>query len=163
MQKLLSLLILPALFLSLFGVVSFTIQGTAQAAICNIDGEYKEVDECPAAVPCDFTSDGGNILGIIPTWYKYLQGEIVSGKCRPVINEPANALPIGLAILELMMTLGGLVAVVMIFIGAFKYILSQGEPDKAKGAQQTVINSVVGLVIVIVATRIVSFIGSRLG
>lgn len=187
MKKLLSLLTLPILFVLSFVVFGFAIQGTAHAEVCAIYDQdigqvvYKEPEgggDCPAPDSCNFTGDptaqppgnsgpveeaDGNILGIIPTWYKYLDGEVISGKCRPIINEPADALPIGLAILELMMTLGGLVAVVMIFIGAFKYILSQGEPDKAKGAQNTVINAVVGLVIVIVATRIVSFIGGRLG
>lgn len=120
-----------------------------------------------SAVSCDVNK---TILGI-PTWYKNLEGEEISGKCVPKLgnsgDEPTKrigtALPIGLAVLEAMLTLGGLVAVVMVFAGAFKYVLSQGEPDKSAGARKTVINAMIGLVILIVATRVVSFIGGRLG
>ena len=65
--------------------------------------------------------------------------------------------------LEIMLRMSGLVAVVMIFWGAYKFILSQGNPDSAAGARKTVINAVVGLVIIIIASGVVSFIGSRLG
>lgn len=102
------------------------------------------------------------ILGI-PTWYKYLEGEEVSGKCKPKIEASADALPIGLAVLEMGLTLGGLVAVVMVFVGGFKYVLSQGEPDKAAGGRKTVVNAMIGLVIIIVSTRVVSFVAERLG
>jgi heme/copper-type cytochrome/quinol oxidase subunit 2 len=71
-------------------------------------------------------------------------------------------LPIGLAILEILITLAGIVAVVMVIYASFKFVLSQGEPDKAAGARKTAINAAIGLVIVIVATRVVSFIATRL-
>ncbi|MCA9328596.1 hypothetical protein KC959_02405 [Candidatus Saccharibacteria bacterium] len=128
------------LLLTLVAVPFFTIP--ASAAACN-----------------DFDK---TVLGI-PTWYKYLQGEDVSGKCRPIINASKDALPIGLAVLEAAMTLGGLVAVVMIFVGSFKFVIAQGESKKITEAKNTVINSVVGLVIIIISTRIVSFIAGRIG
>jgi Type IV secretion system pilin len=172
MKKIMSVLFMPILFLSIFGISTVTLQGLAGAEICTVqEGDsyvYKDLEgECPPPPPCDFTGDGGlgsgTILGFIPTWYKYLDGEVVSGKCRPVIAGPENALPIGLAVLEAMLSIAGLVAVVMIFIGSFKYVLSQGEPDRAKDARQTVINTVIGLVIVIIATRVVSFIAGSIG
>ena len=111
------------------------------------------------AAPCsDFNK---TVLGI-PTWYKYLEGEQVAGKCKPIIDTTNDTLPIGLAILEAAITLGGVVAAILIFVGGFKYVLAQGEPDKAANARKTAINAVIGLVIVIVATRVVSFIANRL-
>jgi len=112
-----------------------------------------------ATVPCDFKDS--SILGI-PTWYQYLKGEKIGKKCSPVINSSKDALPIGLAIFDIALTLSGLVAVAMIFIGAIRYILSLGEPAKAATAQHTVINALVGLVIIIIAARVVSFIAERL-
>jgi len=112
----------------------------------------------PAPNACQPTS---SILGF-PTWYKYVPGEVNQGKCRPVINATEDALPIGLAVFEIMLTLAGLIAVVMIFIGSFRYILSVGEPDKASSAQKTVINALIGLAITVVATRVVSFIAGRI-
>lgn len=114
-----------------------------------------------SAVPCQPTQD---ILGF-PTWYEYLEGESAAenqGKCRPVINSSKDALPIGLAIFDIALTLAGLVAVAMVFIGAIRYILSLGEPAKAATAQHTVINALIGLVIVIIAARVVSFIAERI-
>lgn len=112
------------------------------------------------AVPCE---DADKRLLGVPTWYKYLDDEPAGGECNLAINSASDALPIGLAILEAMLTIGGLVAVVMVFIGGFKYVLSQGEADKAAGGRKTVVNAMIGLVIIILATRIVSFIGNRLG
>ena len=112
------------------------------------------------AAPCqDFNK---TVLGI-PTWYKYLEGEEVGGKCKPIINATEDTLPIGLAVLEAMLTLGGIIAAIMVFIGGFKYVLAQGEPDKAAGGRRTVTNALIGLAITILAARVVSFIAGRLG
>jgi hypothetical protein len=109
-----------------------------------------------------------SFLGL-PTWYKYLDSEIDStGKCTPVLSgsdtegRVNSALPIGLAVLEAMLRLAGMVAVVMIFVAGFKFITSDGSPDKAAGARKTVINAIIGLAIVVLSTGLVTFIGSRL-
>ncbi|MDR0957042.1 MAG: pilin [Candidatus Nomurabacteria bacterium] len=52
----------------------------------------------------------------------------------------------------------GLVAVVMIIIGAYKYIMSSGDPKKAADGKNTIIFSVVGLVIVLLAFTITNFV-----
>lgn len=103
-----------------------------------------------------------NILGV-PTWYKYLPGEEISGKCRPVVEDLNASLPIGLALIEASLTLAGIVAVIMVFMGGFKYVLAQGESDKAASGRKTVLNAMIGLVITILATRVISYIGNRLG
>lgn len=116
------------------------------------------------------TVENSSFLGL-PAWYKYLEArEDTSGRCNPVLSkdtngriDPSSALPIGIAVLEGFIRLGGLVAVVMIFIGGFRFITSQGNPESAASARKTAINALIGLVIVIVATSVVSFIGNRLG
>lgn len=111
------------------------------------------------AAPCETET---NILGL-PTWYKYLEGDTdVPGQCRPVVNASEDALPIGLAILEIMLTLAGLIAVVMIFFGSFKYVITTGEPEKATNARKTIINALVGLAITLIAARVVSFLAERI-
>lgn len=132
---------------------------------------FSSVTSPAHAAPGDKCEDfEKSILGI-PTWYKYLEGEDVEGKCRPIINSTDddgrksfdNALPIGLAVLEIGLTLAGLVAVTMVIFGSFKYVLTLGEPDKATAARKTIINALVGLAITLVAARVVSFIASRVG
>lgn len=112
------------------------------------------------AAPCsDFDK---TILGV-PTWYKYLDGEDVEGKCQPRLESATDVLPIGLAVFEGALTLGGIVAGAMILYGGFKYVLSQGESDKAAAGRKTAINALIGLVILMMAARIVSFVAGRIG
>lgn len=134
------------------------------AAICvQNGGRWDGVQgTCFEDGPCQLRE---SLLGI-PTWYKYLDREIdESGKCAVVLSgdnaegKTNSAIPIGIAVLEAMLRISGLVAVVMVFWGGFKYITSQGNPDNAKAARTTVINAMIGLVIVILSTAIVSFIG----
>jgi cytochrome bd-type quinol oxidase subunit 2 len=52
----------------------------------------------------------------------------------------------------------GIVAVVMIIVGGFKYITSGGESSKVSGAQSTILYAIVGLVVVVLAQLIVHFV-----
>jgi lysylphosphatidylglycerol synthetase-like protein (DUF2156 family) len=112
----------------------------------------------------------------IPPWYKYLvtsglmASNKVTGACELVGSVKFNeggwiqviAL-IGMALLDMVLRLAGIVAVGFIIYGGIQYVISQGEPGKTKDAQQTIINALVGLVISLIATALVSFIGNRLG
>lgn len=60
-------------------------------------------------------------------------------------------------------SVAGIVAVIFIIRGAFDYMTSQGDPSKVKKATQSIIFAVVGLVIVILAAVITSFITGAVG
>ena len=112
------------------------------------------------AAACNFDKQ---VLGI-PVWYKYLKSDPATpSECRIVLEGVSDALPIGLAVFEGALTIAGFVAVAMIFVGGFKYVLAQGESDRAANGRKTVMNAIIGLVIVIIAARVVGFIGSSLG
>lgn len=119
------------------------------------------------------TPNGVSFLGL-PTWYKYLPGDTdKDGHCVPKISgctssvtgtcnaqsgvELANIWLIGLAILELLLRIGGLVAVGIVTFGGFKYITSQGSPDATKSARNTIVNAFIGIVIILIATVSVNF------
>jgi len=68
-----------------------------------------------------------------------------------------------LAVAEDLIRVAALVAVGYIMYGGIQYMTSGGSPDATKKAQNTIINSLIGLVIAILATSIVSFIGHQLG
>lgn len=55
----------------------------------------------------------------------------------------------------------GLVAVVMIIIGGFRYIVSGGESSSVSGAKNAILFAIVGLIIVVIAQLIVHFVISR--
>ena len=52
----------------------------------------------------------------------------------------------------------GVVAVIMIIFGGFKYITSSGEAEKVKGAKNTILYGIIGLIIVALAQIIVKFV-----
>ena len=113
----------------------------------------------------------------IPPWYKYL---VVAGrmetKTDPVIGQycdlksvssfadrTQDLILVAMGILDIVLRLAGMVAVGFVIYGGILYMTSDGDPSRTKDAQQTIINALVGLVIAIIATALVSFIGNRLG
>lgn len=111
-------------------------------------------------------SAGSSFFGF-PTWYEYLpeNTNVPAGtKCTPAIDlsDPAQVASIVLALIEIMLRISALVAVGFIIYGGFRYILSQGNSDSATAARKTIINAVVGLVIAMVATFVVSFVARTL-
>ena len=101
-------------------------------------------------------------ITILPAWYKYVDKDVVDGKCTLNFDFPYDIGLVLLAVVEILLRLAAMVAVAYVVYAGFLYMTSQGEPDKAKSAQQTITNAVIGLVIAILATGIVSFIGGRL-
>lgn len=55
----------------------------------------------------------------------------------------------------------GIVAVVMIIIGGFKYITSSGDSSNIQSAKNTILFAIVGLIIVAMAKTITGFVLSR--
>lgn len=56
----------------------------------------------------------------------------------------------------------GIASVVMVIIGAFKYILSHGDANSISSAKNTIAFALVGLVIAIMAQAIVKFVLNKL-
>lgn len=61
-------------------------------------------------------------------------------------------------IVNLLSIIVGVVAVIMIIVGGFRYITSGGESGNVSGAKNTLIYAIVGLVIVALAQFIVHFV-----
>jgi hypothetical protein len=108
------------------------------------------------------------LFGVLPKWYKYLpyNPEDITNSCAVHIDFSGNGilglLPIGLAIIEILLSVAGLVAVGFVIYGGFQYVTSQGEPDRTKAALHTIINAFVGGAITVVASAIVAFLANRL-
>lgn len=60
--------------------------------------------------------------------------------------------------LGLATALGGMLAVVMLFIGGFKYITSRGDPKGVDAARNTITWAIVGLVLIVVAYLVLRLI-----
>jgi hypothetical protein len=115
----------------------------------------------------------------LPVWYKYLAAtpesstDGGSGCDFSSIFETQtptgtkfsfeNIVLVGLAILDMLLILAGIVAIVFVIFGGIQYMLSQGEPERTKGAQSTILNALIGLVIAIAASALINFIGNSFG
>ncbi len=65
-------------------------------------------------------------------------------------------------ILKVVFTTAGIIAVLMITIGGFEYVISQGDPQRTAKAKNTILYAIIGLVIAISGFTIVTFILGRL-
>ena len=96
----------------------------------------------------------------IPSWDRGLDSCEDIG-IKELVNEDKSKNPVlivTLNITEIIIRLAGLVAIVFIIIGGFKYVLSEGNPQKVAEAQGAVINAVIGLVIAILATAVINIV-----
>lgn len=149
-----------ASFLFLFTFLQFMSPGglTTRAGVTN-----------PSAEACAKT-----FLGLKP-WFYYLPNESfdqAGGSCDIVnfslLGDKASGrnsdLPlVVLALTDSIVRLVGVVAVAYVIVGGIKYVVSQGEPDRVRGALHTIINALIGLALAISAAGIISFLGNRLG
>jgi hypothetical protein len=119
----------------------------------------------------------------IPSWYEFLplsdppncevqftkmittetkdnKGNVVT----VVSNQPSikEIWLIVLAIIDILSTIAGIVAVVFVIVGGFKFVTSNGSPERVASARKTLTNAAIGLIIAIVATQLLSFIAARL-
>lgn len=61
-------------------------------------------------------------------------------------------------IINTLLSLLGIIAVIMIIVGAIRYTASAGDSARIKGAKDTVMYSVIGLVVAILSFTIVNFV-----
>ena len=57
--------------------------------------------------------------------------------------------------------IAGLAAVIMIIVGAFRFVTSSGDAQKAASARTTILSAVIGLVIIVLAQAILTFIVNK--
>lgn len=57
----------------------------------------------------------------------------------------------------------GVVAVIMIIIGGFRYVVSGGDSSAVTGAKNTILYAVIGLIVAILAYAIVNFVIKSIG
>lgn len=99
-----------------------------------------------------------------PQWWKYLKPPPAPPDCEVIIKHFPNDLwAIGFAVIDMLLYLAGLVAIASIIIAGFMYVTSQGNSEKTTSARRRIINSLIGLVIVLSATTIVRFLGKNIG
>ncbi len=107
------------------------------------------------------TCTGGTFLGF-PKWYKYLGGQGSGADCVPTLTGLNDIWLIVLAIIEMLLRLAAIAAIVFIVYAGIRFITARGNPDKINSARTAIQDALVGLVIAIVATALVSFVAGRI-
>ncbi len=65
-------------------------------------------------------------------------------------------------IMQIVFGLLGAIAVIMIILAGFQYVLSQGNPEKTSKAKNTILYAVIGLVVCVSGVTIVRFVTGKL-
>jgi hypothetical protein len=105
-----------------------------------------------------------------PHWYEYLPMKYDAALGGCVVSDfkllgnggDSGLILIALAIVDMLLRLAGMVAVGFVVWGGTKYLTSQGESSEIAAAKHTIMNALIGLVIAMVATSVVVFVGNRL-
>lgn len=66
------------------------------------------------------------------------------------------------SVIQTMLFIAGIVAIIVIIIGAIRYITSSGDQSHVKSAKDTILYAVIGLVVAIMAFAIVGFVMDRI-
>jgi len=66
-------------------------------------------------------------------------------------------------VISIAFALAGIVAVVFLIIGGFNYVTAGGNPEQIEMAKSRIMNSIIGLVIILVSYLIVQFIMIQVG
>lgn len=121
------------------------------------------------ASPLVFAQGCSPGYGTLPTevfvpWYQYLGSETdaKTGKCTPVLGDdyPKEISLIALAVLDTLLRVSGILATAYLIWGATQYITSQGDQNGIANAKNTILNAIVGLVIVLLSIGVVQFVGN---
>lgn len=87
---------------------------------------------------------------------------VVCKERDPATNPISGKDGIILRITRFIAIIAGVAAVIMIIISGLRFITSHGDPQTVNGAKNTILYSVVGLVIIVLAQGIISFIVGKL-
>jgi heme/copper-type cytochrome/quinol oxidase subunit 2 len=73
----------------------------------------------------------------------------------PAVDDPAEMVA---NIVAYLMTFLGLIAIIVILLGGFKWMTAAGNEDKVAEAKKTIIAGCIGLIIILAAYAIVTFV-----
>jgi len=103
----------------------------------------------------------GGFFGL-PPWWKYIDSKKINQNCTIDVEVPNDILPIGLAVVDMLLRVAALVAIASVIIAGVAYITAAGDVQKTASARKRIYNSLIGLAVVAIASGVVAFIGNSL-
>lgn len=104
-----------------------------------------------AAAPQESTCQGANLA--FPT-----TGHAPGTVCSTFSTQESDVNSLISAVINIFSIVVGIIAVVMIIFGGFRYITSGGDSTKVTSARNTILYAIIGLIIVALAQFIVKFV-----
>jgi len=77
------------------------------------------------------------------------------GLPNPIPQAGSSAEDVAITVIQYILAIAGLVAVVYLIIGGFNYITAGGNEENTKKATKTLLNAIIGLVVIFAAYAIV--------
>lgn len=93
-------------------------------------------------------------------------GEMVNGVCLPKNPTAVDIQTLSeliIRIINIALGLVGIVSVLFLVIGGYKYITSGGDTEQIESAKGTIMNALIGLAIVLLALMIVRVVANAIG
>jgi hypothetical protein len=87
-----------------------------------------------------------------------------NGKVTCSVNcGPNNLLDFIPNAIKILMFAIGTISIIMVLVGGLRYVLSGGNPQATKQAKDTILYAVIGLIVALLATAIITFVTGRFG
>lgn len=78
--------------------------------------------------------------------------------CSPQSASTSDPTAVAKTVVDVLLLILGMISVIMIVVGGFRYVVSSGDKAAVTSAKNTILYAVVGLVIALLAYAIVSFV-----
>ena len=109
-----------------------------------------------------FAAECATFLGI-PTWYEYLAGKPESSCDNVNINSLNDTWLIGLAVLDMLLSIAALAGIIYFLFGTIQMITARGNPESIAKARTTLTNALIGVAVAFLSATLVSYVAARIG
>lgn len=91
-----------------------------------------------------------------------LLDDVCSGQSSEICDRDDDIGGYVVTLINILLWIVGILAVIMIVFGGIKYVLSTGDSNKTTAAKNTILYSVIGLIVALLAYAIVNYVIDRI-
>lgn len=102
----------------------------------------------------------GTKTGILPSLYDGFK-DCGSDGATPTVSALSDIGIMVANVTRILIAISGSLAIILILVASVYYITSLGDPARVKRAKEIIVNTVIGLVVIILAYAIVTFIAGE--
>ncbi len=79
------------------------------------------------------------------------------------LNSSTSLSDLIVRIIDILLTFGGVIAVVFVIIGGYQYVVSGGNEETAEKGKKTLINAIIGVIVIVLAYAIINVLVNLVG